>query len=96
VCTDLSGYVAECICTKPLLSFEKPVAEYPLIQRRIPEERNLQLCRHITALYNLLSKAYPRRRWEDNIKMDLQEVECGGIGSSWLRVGTGGGHLWMR
>jgi hypothetical protein len=21
----------------------------------------------------------PRRRWEDNIKMDLQEVECGGI-----------------
>jgi hypothetical protein len=20
----------------------------------------------------------PRRRWEDNIKMDLQEVECGG------------------
>jgi len=22
----------------------------------------------------------PRRRWEDNIKMDLQEVECGGMG----------------
>ena len=21
----------------------------------------------------------PRRRWENNIKMDLQEVECGGI-----------------
>ena len=21
----------------------------------------------------------PRRRWEDNIKMDLQEVECGGM-----------------
>jgi hypothetical protein len=20
----------------------------------------------------------PKRRWEDNIKMDLQEVECGG------------------
>jgi hypothetical protein len=20
----------------------------------------------------------PRRRWEDNIKMDLREVECGG------------------
>ena len=30
----------------------------------------------------------PRRRWEDNIKMDLQEV-----GGSWLRIGTGGGHL---
>ena len=21
----------------------------------------------------------PRHRWEDNIKMDLQEVECGGM-----------------
>jgi hypothetical protein len=36
----------------------------------------------------------PRRRWEDNIKMDLQEVEGGhGTGWSWLRIGTGGGHL---
>jgi len=36
----------------------------------------------------------PRRRWEDNIKMDLQEV--GGVvetGWSWLRIGTDGGHL---
>ena len=36
----------------------------------------------------------PRRRREDNIKMDLQEVGCGlWNGSSWLMVGTGGGHL---
>jgi len=21
----------------------------------------------------------PRRRWEDNIKMDIQEVRCGGV-----------------
>ena len=38
----------------------------------------------------------PRRRWE-NIKMDLQDV--GGVvgtGWSWLRIGTGGGHLWVR
>jgi len=35
-----------------------------------------------------------RRRREDNIKMDLQGVECGvWTGSSWLRIGTGGGHL---
>jgi len=35
-----------------------------------------------------------RRRWEDNIKMDLREVGCGvWTGSSWLRIGTGGGHL---
>jgi hypothetical protein len=35
----------------------------------------------------------PRRRWEDNIKMDLQEVGRGGTGWNWLRIGTGGGHL---
>jgi hypothetical protein len=36
----------------------------------------------------------PRRRREDNIKMDLQEVGCGlWNGSSWLMVGIGGGHL---
>jgi hypothetical protein len=26
----------------------------------------------------------PRRRWTDNIKMDLQEVGCGGIG--WIEL----------
>ena len=36
----------------------------------------------------------PRRRWEDNIKMDLQKVGRGlGTGWSWLRIGTGGGRL---
>ena len=35
----------------------------------------------------------PRLRWEDNIKMDLQEVGLGAwTGSSWLRIGTGGGN----
>ena len=40
----------------------------------------------------------PRRRWEDNIKMDPQKAWDVGLwtGSSWLRIGTGGGHfrLW--
>jgi hypothetical protein len=37
----------------------------------------------------------PRLRWEENIKMDLQEV--GGVGAwtglFWPRIGTGGGLL---
>jgi hypothetical protein len=39
----------------------------------------------------------PRRRWEDNIKMDLQDVGWGTwTGLIWLRIGTGGGLLWVR
>jgi hypothetical protein len=36
----------------------------------------------------------PRHRWEDNIKIDLQEMD-GGVwtGLSWLRIGKGGRHL---
>ena len=35
-----------------------------------------------------------RRRWEDNIKMDFQEVECGG--RDWIELAQdkeGGGHV---
>jgi hypothetical protein len=33
----------------------------------------------------------PRRRWEDNIKIDLEEVGWGAwTGLIWLRIGTGG------
>jgi hypothetical protein len=40
----------------------------------------------------------PRRRWEDNIKMHLRKVWWGGAwtGSIWLRIGTGGGLLWIQ
>jgi len=38
----------------------------------------------------------PRRRWEDNIKMDLQKAGRGAwTGFIWLRIGTCGGHLLM-
>jgi hypothetical protein len=36
----------------------------------------------------------PRRRWEDNIKMDLREIGFGDVDwIHWLRIGTGGGLL---
>ena len=36
----------------------------------------------------------PRRRWEDNIKMDLKRIGMGArTGSIWPRIGTGGGLL---
>jgi hypothetical protein len=41
----------------------------------------------------------PRRRWVDNIKMDLREVGWDGmgwIGLIWLRIGTSGGLLSTR
>jgi hypothetical protein len=35
----------------------------------------------------------PRRRWEDNIKMDLQEVGCGGMDWIGLAQDKIGGEL---
>jgi len=36
----------------------------------------------------------PKRRWEDNIKMDLQKWDVRvWTGLIWLRMRTGGGHL---
>jgi hypothetical protein len=36
----------------------------------------------------------PRLRWEDNIRMDLQEWDVGvWTGLGWLRIETGDGHL---
>jgi hypothetical protein len=36
----------------------------------------------------------PRRRYEDGIRMDLREIDCGvWCGYSWLGIGAGGGLL---
>jgi hypothetical protein len=36
----------------------------------------------------------PKHRWEDTIKMDLQQVGWGAwTGVIWLRIGTDGAHL---
>ena len=71
---------------------------------RVVKSRRMRWAGHVTRMgegrrvHRVLVGKRPlgrlRRRWEDNIKMDLQEVggDCG-TGWSWLRIGTGGGHL---
>jgi hypothetical protein len=34
-----------------------------------------------------------RRRWVDNIRMDLGEIGWDGVVWTWLRIGTSGGLL---
>jgi len=34
----------------------------------------------------------PRHRWDNNIKMDLQEVGC--VGMDWIELAQGRGILW--
>jgi hypothetical protein len=39
----------------------------------------------------------PKQRWEENIKMGVQEVGLEAwTGLIWLRIGTGDGHLFRR
>jgi hypothetical protein len=44
-----------------------------------------------TVVKRLLER--PRRRWEENIKMDFQEVEWVRSRSIWHRIGTGGAFV---
>jgi hypothetical protein len=75
---------------------------------RVIEARRMRLAGHVARMgevrgaYNILigmpegrrPLGRPRRRWEDNIKMDLREIGLGmWIGFIWLRIGTGGGLL---
>jgi hypothetical protein len=78
---------------------------------RVIKSRRLRLAEHI-ARVGARRSAYrivvgkpegrrplgrPRRRWEDNIRMDLREVGWGAqTGSIWLRIGTSGGLLCIR
>ena len=65
------------------------------------EWRNLheEVLRDLSSLPNNVRVVKSRRmrwarlRWEDNIKMNLQEVGGVETGWGWLRIGTGGGHL---
>jgi hypothetical protein len=36
----------------------------------------------------------PRRRWEDNIKMDLQEIGCRGM--DWIELAKDRDRWWVR
>ena len=41
-------------------------------------------CYHIYINYHNYIPETPRRRWEDNIKMDLQEAGCGAM--DWIEL----------
>jgi len=75
---------------------------------RVIKSRRMRLAGHVArtgerrGVYRVLMEkpegkrapVRPRHRWEDNIKMDIQEVGCRAwIGSHWLRIRTGGGHV---
>jgi len=75
---------------------------------RVKKSRRMRLTGHVARMeerrrvYRFLMResegkrplGRTRSRWEDNNKMDLQEVDMGvWTGSHWLRIGTVGGHL---
>jgi hypothetical protein len=62
---------------------------------RVIKSRRLRWAGHIARMVKPEGRrplGRPRRRWENNIKMDLREVGWGAWTESiWLRIGTGGG-----
>ena len=77
---------------------------------RVIKTRRMRWARHVgrmreRSVYRVLvwkpegkrSLGRPKRRWEDNIKMIFRNWDVGvWTGSSWLRIWTGGGLLWLR
>ena len=70
--------------------------------RRLRGARHVERMREIRGAYRILvgkpegkkPLKRPRRRWEDNIKIDLKKVGWKArTGSIWLRKGTGGALL---
>jgi len=51
----------------------------------MPWQRNLFTLRFVFCPFSILFRSIrPRRRWENNIKKDLQEVVCGGF--DWVEL----------
>jgi hypothetical protein len=78
---------------------------------RVIKSRRMRCAEHVARLverrgaYRVLvgkpegkrSLGRPRCRWKDNIKMDLKDAGWGPwTGFVWLRIGTGGGLLWVQ
>jgi hypothetical protein len=77
----------------------------PSVVRVIKERRmrwvgNVARTGEVRAAYNILvgrpegrrPLGRPRRRWEDNIKMDLREIGFGGV--DWIHLARDGGTWW--
>jgi hypothetical protein len=65
-----------------------------------PDKYMIHELSHVITTYNIvvlstpegkISLGRPRRRWVDNVKIDLREIVWGG--SIWLRIGTSVGLL---
>jgi len=72
--------------------YSSPSSVRVIKSRRIKWAGHVARMRERTALHRVLvgkpegkrPLGRPRRRWEDNIKMDLQEVRCGGM--DWIEL----------
>jgi hypothetical protein len=82
--------------------FSLPNILWVIKSRRMKWAGHVARMRNRRGVYRILvdkcegkrSLGRPRRRWEDNSQMELQEVACGvWTGPSWLRIGTGGRHV---
>ena len=88
------------VCTPP-----SPSVIWVIISRKVRWVGHVVLMGERRGAYKILVAIPEARRllgrstcrWENNIKMDLQEVGCWAwTGLIWLRIGTGGSLLGMR
>jgi hypothetical protein len=66
--------------------YSSPNSVWVIKYRRMGEERGMYSVL-VGKLEGKRPLGIPRRRWEDNIRMILKEVRCGGYGLDWASSG---------
>jgi hypothetical protein len=61
-------------------------------RRSIPEDNHLHARRTVQAHVFMIQTPSPRRRWEDNIKMDLREIELENV--YWIHLAQNRDRWW--
>jgi len=84
--------VCVCVCEELHTLYSSPNIVRVIKSRRVRRAGHVARIGERRSLYRVLvgklegkrPLGRPRRRWEDNIKIDLQEVRCGGM--DWIEL----------
>jgi hypothetical protein len=83
ICYNVTEYVETCSVAHNKVDVLDCYCLDYIVQYETHRDELYNVCSLSTGIC-LCTEERPRRGWEDNIKMDLQELECGGV--DWIEL----------